>query len=120
MVLLPVVVADHGRRAVGVADKQGADKHQYIHNDGDGRHAVLAYVLQHRQVEQQGGNAGHQGGGKLRHTVGGGVEQHPDPEHRLFKVEQAVFFPEHQEAHHSGDGVAQAGGDSRPLDTHVK
>ena len=83
VVLLPVVVGDHGGHAVGVADEQGADKHKYIHDDGDGCHTVLAHIFQHRQVEQQGGNARHQGGRQLRHTVGGGVEQHPTPEHRL-------------------------------------
>ena len=44
------------------------------------RHAVLAHVFQHRQVKQQSGDAGHQGGSQLRHAVGGGVEQHPSPE----------------------------------------
>ena len=65
VVLLPVVVGDHGGHAVGVADEQGADKHKYIHDDGDSRHAVLPHIFQHGQVEQQGGDAGYQGGRQL-------------------------------------------------------
>ena len=48
------------------------------------------------------------------------MEQHPAPEHRLFKVEQAVLLAEHQEAHHGGEGIPQAGGDGRALDAQVE
>ena len=69
-----MVVADHGGHAVGVPDKQGTDKHEYVHDDGDGGYAVLSDVFQHGQVEEQRSNAGHQGGGQLRQAVGGGAE----------------------------------------------
>ena len=58
-----MIVGDHGGHAVGVADEQGADEHQHIHDDGNGRYTILAHILQHRQVEQQGGDAGDQRGG---------------------------------------------------------
>ncbi len=48
------------------------------------------------------------------------MKQYAAPEHRSFEVEQAVLFAEHQETRHGSDGVTQARGDSRTLDTQVK
>ena len=120
MVPLPVVIADHGRRAVGVPDKQRADKHQYVHDDGDGGHAVLSDVFQHGQVEQQRGDAGNQGGGQLGKAVGGGVEQHASPKDRLLEVEQAVPFTEDQKARRRGEGVPQPRGGGGPPDAQAR
>ena len=96
MVPLPVEIADHGRYAVGVANKQGADEHQHIHDDGDGGYAVLPYIPEHCQIEQQGGDAGHQRRRQLRKPVGGGVKQHAPPKDRLLEMKQAVLSAEHQ------------------------
>ena len=115
-----MVVADHGGHAVGVPDEQGADKHQHIHDDGDGGHAVLPYVFQHGQVEQQGGDAGDQGGGQLGQAVGGGVEQHAPPEHGPLEVEQIVPLPKDQEARRGGEGVPQPRGNGGPPDAQAR
>ena len=61
-----MAVANHGGDTIGIPDEQGADEHQDIHDNCNGRYAVLPHIVQHRQVKQQSGDAGHQRGGQLR------------------------------------------------------
>ena len=69
MVLSAVIIADHRRSAIGISAEKGADKHQYIHDDGNSGNSVFADIFQHGPVKDKSSDSCHQSGCHFRTAI---------------------------------------------------
>ena len=99
------IVADDGGGGHGDAHIKGDKEIVDIHNDGDSRHPVLAEVLEHDHVKEEGGNAGGHLRQHLAAAVGAGLKQHPPVCPWPAEADMAELQEIHQPDEHTyGDG----------------
>ena len=86
-VLLSIVVANHGGDAGRKSHEHGGHEELGVQHHGDGSHTCFSGVLEHQDVEQEGGDGNGNVVDHFRRAVGAAVKQHFFPEHRLDDVQ---------------------------------
>ena len=119
MILSSVFIADHRGHAHGKSDIDGREHKLQIHDNGNGRHAVLLPELQKDQVEQQRGDGHRNIGHHLRRAVSAGLQQHPPPGTKGDEAQRSFPVPKEEDhTGHGGDAVADTRGNGRALHAH--